>query len=92
MRLRFAKGDRALAKACQQWVAACNGHSEPPSDASRDQTGIAEVKTARIYKGRPASIDAWPTGANRRRRASAPPGVRLSGVGTAMDGQRVAYG
>jgi hypothetical protein len=63
MRLRFAKGDRALTKACPQWVATGNGHSEAYSDASRDQTG-AEAKTAGIYKGRPASIDASPSCAN----------------------------
>jgi DNA invertase Pin-like site-specific DNA recombinase len=39
-------------------MAAGNRHSEPSSDASRDQTGIAKAKTAGIYKGRPASIDA----------------------------------
>jgi hypothetical protein len=63
MRLRFAKGDRALTKACPQWVATGNGHSEASSDASRDQTGIAEAKTA--GKGRPASIDAAPRRARK---------------------------
>jgi DNA invertase Pin-like site-specific DNA recombinase len=39
-------------------MAAGNRHSEPSSDASRDQTGIAKAKTAGTYKGRPATIDA----------------------------------
>lgn len=38
-------------------MAAGNRHSEPSSDASRDQTGIAKAKAAGVYKGRPASID-----------------------------------
>jgi hypothetical protein len=60
MRLRSAKGDRALTKGRQQWVATGNGHSEPPSDAPCDQTGIAEAETAGIYQGSLASIDASP--------------------------------
>jgi hypothetical protein len=39
------------------WLPAMDTPSRPP-DASRDQTGIAEAKTAGIYKGLPAAASA----------------------------------